>query len=318
MTPEEREQILSAQVIGRSSPVRQLREQIVRLACCEVNLLLQGESGTGKEVAARAVHRLSSRCDETFIGVNCAAIHESLLESELFGHVAGAFTGAGQATLGFLRAAEGGTILLDEVGDMSGPLQSKLLRVLEEKAVVPVGGTQPIPIDVRIIAATNRDLRKAVDEGSFRADLYYRLNVVCLSIPPLRDRREDIPLLAGYWSERTAKLLDMPVKDFSAEAMAAMTRYTWPGNIRQLGNAIQQAYVFGDGPIIESRDLPEELFGGHGDDEDDRGFPTLQQAVREHVEHALTLSEGVRSRAANMLAIDRKSLWRIMRRHRIS
>lgn len=317
MTPEEREQILSAQVIGRSPPVRQLREQIARLACCEVNLLLQGESGTGKEVAARAVHQLSPRCDETFIGVNCAAIHESLLESELFGHVAGAFTGAGQATLGFLRAAEGGTMLLDEVGDMSGPLQSKLLRVLEEKAVVPVGGTQPIPIDVRIIAATNRDLRKAVDEGSFRADLYYRLNVVCLSIPPLRDRKEDIPLLAGYWSERTAELLDMPVKDFSAEAMAAMMRYTWPGNIRQLGNAVQQAYVFGDGPIIEPRDLPEELFGSHGD-EDDRGFPTLQQAVREHVEHALTLSEGVRSRAANMLAIDRKSLWRIMRRHQIS
>ncbi|MCK4601844.1 MAG: sigma-54 factor interaction domain-containing protein, partial [Phycisphaerae bacterium] len=214
MEPEEHKRKLLEELVGQSECIKTLREQAARLAKCPLNLLLQGESGTGKELIANIVHRLSDRREGPFIGVNCAAIHESLLESELFGHEAGAFTGAEHATLGFLRAADGGTILLDEVGDMSESLQSKLLRVLEERAVVPVGGTKTVPIDVRIIAATNRDLGKAVDEGSFRADLYYRLNVVCLKIPPLRERRSDIPLLAKYISANTAKLLDVPVKKF--------------------------------------------------------------------------------------------------------
>lgn len=316
MEPGASEHILAAELIGQSQAMRDLREQIVRLADCEVNLLLQGESGTGKELAARAVHRLSGRCDGPFIGVNCAAIHESLLESELFGHVAGAFTGATTATLGFLRAAAGGTILLDEVGDMSEPLQSKLLRVLEERAVVPVGGTDGIAIDVRVVAATHRDLGQAVSVGEFRADLYYRINVVCLSIPPLRERSEDVPALAEHLSKQTAGLLGMPVKELSAEALDALGRYDWPGNIRQLGNAIQQAYVFGQGPVIRVRDLPAEVLGEAR--KSDPGFPTLQQAIREHVEQALARSGGVRSHAADMLDIDRKSLWRMMHRFHIS
>jgi len=316
METEERQRVLVADLVGRSPRVNELRRQIARLADHEVNLLLQGESGTGKELVARMVHRLSVRREGPFIGVNCAAIHESLLESELFGHEVGAFTGAEHATLGFLRAADGGTILLDEIGDMSGPLQSKLLRVLEERAVVPVGGTQPIPVNIRIIAATNRDLGKAVEEGNFRADLYYRINVVRLSILPLRDRREDIPLLAAHMSERTAKLLSMPARKFSPAAMDAMLRSDWPGNVRQLGNAIQRAYVLGDGAVIETGDLTEEV---HDKKLEPAGaFPTLRQVVREHVGHALEVSGGVRSRAASILAIDRKSLWRMMRRYEIA
>ena len=204
------------EMVGQSPCMRQLRERMARLARYDVNLLLQGESGTGKELVARTIHRQSQRAGRPFIGVNCAAIHESLLESELFGHEAGAFTGATHATLGFLRAAEGGTILLDEVGDMSESLQSKLLRVLEERAVVPVGGTQPVPIDLRVISATHRNLSQAVQEGSFRQDLYYRLNVVCLSIAPLRRRRGDIPLLVEHMLGRIAGALRVPVKKLSA------------------------------------------------------------------------------------------------------
>jgi len=310
----ERERILKSDLIGQSPRMEELREQVSRMADCGVNLLLQGESGTGKELVARTVHRLSKRRESPFIGVNCAAIHESLLESELFGHEPGAFTGAGRATLGFLRAADGGTILLDEVGDMSGPLQSKLLRVLEERAVVPVGGTQPVPVDIRVIAATHRNLRQAVDEGDFRADLYYRLNVVCLFIPPLRDRAGDIPILAEYLSAQTGDLLGMERKRFSHEAVDAMTRYPWPGNVRQLGNAIQRAYVLGHGDTIRAEDLPEEVLE-KAESASGEPFPTLEEAVRGHVEAALRHAGGVKTDAAGLLAVDRKSLWRMMRRY---
>ncbi|MHC4983923.1 MAG: sigma 54-interacting transcriptional regulator [Planctomycetota bacterium] len=188
---------LAEEVVGDSPCIQQLREQVANLAGYEVNVLLEGESGTGKELVARAVHKLSKRSGAPFIGVNCAAIHETLLESELFGHEAGAFTDARHGSPGLLRAADGGTVLLDEVADMSISLQSKLLRVLEERAVIPVGGTRQVPIDIRVISATHQDLHQAVHEGTFRRDLYYRLNVVRLLMPPLCERRSDIPLLAG-------------------------------------------------------------------------------------------------------------------------
>ena len=301
-------------LVGLSPCAVALRHQILRLADYDVNVLLEGESGTGKELIARIIHHCSPRRNGPFVGVNCAAIHESLLESELFGHKAGAFTGAKDATAGFLRAASGGTILLDEVGDMSESLQSKLLRVLEERTVIPVGGTEPEPIDVRVIAATNKDLAQAVRKGSFRRDLYYRLNVVRLYIEPLRQRREDIPALVEHILQQVANALSVPAKSVSPAAMAALTAHDWPGNVRELGNVIQRAYVLGSGPVIEAEDLPEEVFA-HMMELPHNTFPSLDETVRNHITLALGASGGVRAQAAEMLGISRKSLWRSMRRH---
>ena len=302
------------ELIGQSPCMRQLREQIAAIAASDVNLLLQGESGSGKEIVARTVHRLSGRRRGPFIGINCAAMHETLLESELFGHEAGAFTGAGQATVGFLRAAEGGTILLDEIGDMSSSLQAKLLRALEERAVVPVGGTRLIPVDIRIIAATHRDLAEAVEAGSFRQDLYYRLNVVCLSIPALRQRPDDVPLLADHMMRKMADVLQMPAREISPAAMAVLASYHWPGNVRELANVIQRGYVLGRGPVLRASDLPEQLLSGRRDD-GGTAFPTLQDVMYRHVGKALKLSQGARAQAAQLLGITRKRLWRMLRRH---
>ena len=300
-------------VVGESSCMQQLRQRIIALSACDVNLLLQGESGTGKELVSRTVHKSSNRSTGPFIGVNCAAIHESLLESELFGHEAGAFTGAGHSTLGFLRAGDGGTVLLDEIGDMSPSLQSKLLRVLEERAVVPVGGVEPVHIDVRVIAATHCDLAAAVRRGEFRQDLYYRVNVVRLRIPPLRERREDIPILAEHLLRQISGILGIPLKTISPATMEILLRHDWPGNIRELGNVIQRGYVLGTGAKIEPADLPEELLAGAPID-DIPIFPTLREATRIHVRRALEMSGGVRGTAARLLGVDRKSLWRMMNR----
>ena len=278
------------ELIGDSAPMRHLREQVRRLATCDVTVLLQGESGTGKEVVARAIHGASHRRDRPFIGVNCGAVNETILESELFGHQAGAFTGARHATLGFFRAADGGTLLLDEIGDMGESLQSSLLRVLEEQAVTPVGATQAIPIDVRVIAASHRDLAEAVRKGRFREDLYYRLNVICLSMAPLRQRREDIPPLVEYLLGRIADLLNLPAKGITESAMDALVGHNWPGNVRQLSNIIQRAYVLGHHPLINLNDLPTDLQAPGP--RPSAGFPPLQDAIRTHVERALELSGG--------------------------
>ncbi len=302
-------------LVGGSARMIELRRCVIRLASCEVPVLLHGESGTGKELVAGEIHRLSSRSDGPFVGVNCAAVHESLLESELFGHKTGAFTGASHDALGFLRSADGGTILLDEVGDMSVPLQSKLLRVLEQREVIPVGDTRGVPIDVRVIAATHRDLGQAVEEGSFRLDLYYRLNVVRLDLPPMREHPEDIPELVSMMLARIADVLDVPPKTVSPAAMQRLTCCRWPGNVRQLGNAIQRAYALGDGEAIEPEDLGEDVLSEH--DAPSEQFPSLEDAVAGHVRRALAVSGGIRTRAAGLLGIDRKSLWRMMRRYDI-
>ena len=317
MTRTSSDHALADEIIGASVGMQQLRRQVCLLAGSDVNLLLEGESGTGKELVARTVHRLSARRDSEFIGVNCAAVHETLLESELFGHEAGAYTGAQRATPGLLRAAEGGTILLDEIGDMSPPLQSKLLRVLEERQITPVGGTTPVPIDIRVIAATHHDLARAVAEGTFRGDLYYRLNVVRLAIPPLRDRPEDIPPLVEKLLARVAGALDFPPKRICPQAMQALQRYGWPGNVRQLGNAIQRAYVLTPGGMIRVEDLPEEVIGD-ATGPADRTFPCLSQVVGRHVAKALETAGGGRSRAARLLGVDRKTLRRMIQRHNLS
>jgi DNA-binding NtrC family response regulator len=304
------------ELVGRSLAMEELRQNACRLAGHDVNVLLQGETGTGKEITARFIHSSSQRCGAPFVGVNCAAIHESLLESELFGHEEGAFTGARHATLGFLRAAEGGTILLDEVGDMSPSLQSKLLRVLEERAVVPVGGTRAVLIDVRVISATHLDLAQAVQQGIFREDLYYRLNVVCLSIPPLRERLCDIPLLAEHMLGQIAADLQVPQKTLSCAALEVMMRYDWPGNVRELGNVIQRAYVLGRWPTVEVEDLPPKLRGHMAPTAS--SFPTLQETIGRHVQKALGLSGGVRKKTAQLLAVDPKTLRRLIARHNLT
>ena len=302
-------------LVGQSPCMERLRGQIVQVSSHDVNVLIQGESGTGKELVARNIHRLSRRHGGPFIGINCAAIHESLLESELFGHEAGAFTGARNASVGFLRAANGGTMFLDEVGDMSNALQSKLLRVLEERAVVPVGSTKSVPVDIRVIAATHRNLASAVAEGSFRTDLYYRLNVVGLFLSPLRERQDDIPVLAGHLLRVVGEVLKVPVKELSPAAREALKAYAWPGNVRELGNVIQRAYVLVPRPVIEPEDLPPEILTGGNTEA--MPFPTLRDAAAQHVEQALYLAGGSRTQAARMLGIDRKTLWRLIRRYKV-
>lgn len=303
-------------VVGTAPCMGRVRRRLRQLAVYDVSVLISGESGTGKELAARTIHSLSARRDGPFVGVNCAAIHESLQESELFGHEAGAFTGAGKSTLGVLRSADGGTILLDEVGDMSPSLQSKFLRVLEERAVIPVGGCKPVPVDVRVLSATHRDLEADVAAGGFREDLYYRLNVARVTMPPLRDRPEDIPELAEHLLARICDALAIPPKRFSPEAIETLTACDWPGNVRQLGNAVQRACVLSEGSVIRPRDLWDEpqppRGGGPG-----RVEP-LETVVAAHVGKALRVSGGVRTRAAEMLGVSRKTLYRMIDRYHLA
>jgi Nif-specific regulatory protein len=222
-------------------------------------VLLLGESGTGKELAARSIHRASPRARRPFVAINCATLSETLLESELFGHERGAFTGAVERKTGKLEAADSGTLFLDEIGELSPPLQAKLLRVLQEREFERLGSTRTIRVDVRVIAATNRDLETALREGGFREDLYYRLNVIRLTLPPLRDRREDVPLLASHFAARFSRKLGRQVAGFTPEARACLLRYPWPGNIRELANAVERALVLGEDDLIRPEDLPEAV-----------------------------------------------------------
>jgi len=247
-------------MIGESPVMRSIYEFVAKVAPSSATVLIQGESGTGKELVARAIYRNSPRAEQPFVAINCAALAESLLESELFGHEKGAFTGAVAQKKGKLELANGGTVFLDEIGEMSLGLQAKMLRVLQERELDRVGGTRPIPIDVRVIAATNRDLAQAVQNGTFREDLYYRINVVSVRTPALRERREDIPLLARYFAERSAANCKRRVTGISPAARACLTGYGWPGNVRELENAIERAVVLGSSEMVLPEDLPEHVF----------------------------------------------------------
>ena len=253
------EAVLGGGLIGESPAMRRVAERIARIAPTESTVLLRGESGTGKEVTARALHRASSRRRGPFVAVNCAALVETLLESELFGHERGAFTGATTAKQGRLEVADGGTLFLDEVGEMPPAQQAKLLRVLEDRTFTRVGGNRSIRVDVRIVAATNRDLEAAVAEGAFRRDLYYRVAVITLTLPPLRERGRDVLLLASHFAERTAAKVGRRVSGFSDAARARLVRYDWPGNVRELANAVEHAVVLGQDEVIRLGDLPESV-----------------------------------------------------------
>ena len=246
-------------MVGESAPMRAVYRFISRVAPTDSTVLITGESGTGKELVARAIHRNSTRAGKPFVAINCAALTETLLESELFGHERGAFTGAVAQKRGKLEVAEGGTVFLDEMGDLALTLQVKLLRVLQEREFERVGGTRPIHIDIRLIAATNRDLAENAKTGAFRQDLYYRLNVVSIEMPPLRERKDDIPLLASYFAARSVERTKRQVRGISPEARACLTNYDWPGNVRELENAIERAVVLGSSEFILPEDLPEAM-----------------------------------------------------------
>jgi len=246
-------------MVGESPRMREIYRLLRRVAATDSTVLLLGESGTGKELAAHAIHRASPRAERPFVAVNCATLSETLLESDLFGHEKGAFTGAVARKPGKVEVADSGTLFLDEVGEIPLPLQAKLLRFLQEREFERLGSTQPLRVDVRVIAATNRDLAQAIRAGGFREDLYYRLNVITLNLPPLRERREDIPLLASHFAARTSRRLGRPVAGFTPEARACLVRYDWPGNVRELANAIERAIVLGEDDLIRPEDLPEAV-----------------------------------------------------------
>ena len=309
----------------RSADMKHVFHIVQRAALRDVTVLIRGETGTGKELVARALHERSPRARGPFDAINCAAVPASLLESELFGHVRGAFTGATRDTPGFFRSAHKGTVFLDELGEMPLDLQAKLLRVLETRTVIPVGGREPIPVDVRVVAATHQSLRKAVADGRFRADLMYRLRVVPIFLPPLRQRPCDIGLLVDKRIEELNALGGRRIARVSPAALTALERYPWPGNVRELRNALEYAYVIGEGPVLEVRDLPAEIES-----------PTLELDVpqpvavqvssvvhsapvsalsgeTERIRQALERAGGHRERAAASLGLSRVTLWRRMK-----
>ena len=303
-------------LIGGESPkMREAIETAKKAAASKSTVLLLGESGTGKEVFARAIHEWSERKGEPFIAINCVGLSKELLESELFGYEKGAFTGAHQLKKGRIELAHGGTVFLDEVGDISAELQTKLLRFLQEREFERVGGTQSIAVDVRVIAATNRDLLSAMKDGRFREDLYYRLNVIPVSLPPLRERKEDIPILAKYFVRRFAKETKKTFTAITADAEAKLVCYRWPGNVRELANVIERVAVLSDGPEIAGEDLPPRIADTETNSAAD-GF-SYRQAVdsarADVIKRALAHTHGNRAAAARTLGLHKTHLLNLMK-----
>ncbi len=307
---------LEHSLIGESGPMREVYGFIAKVAPTGSTVLLLGESGTGKELAARALHQNSDRADRPFVAINCATLTETLLESELFGHEKGAFTGAVALKKGKLEAAEGGTLLLDEVAELAPLLQAKLLRVLQEREFERVGGTRPIKADLRIIAATNRDLEQAVHANQFRRDLFFRLNVVSLRLPPLRDRKEDIPLLASLFVSRYAGRCKRRVRGISPEARAFLMAYDWPGNVRELENAVERAVALGGSDVVLPEDLPESVLERPATSESTpagRYYDVLNQVKRDLIVAAVRQSGGNYTEAATQLGVHPNYLHRLVR-----
>jgi two-component system, NtrC family, response regulator PilR len=318
-------------IIGASTAIERLKDTIRTVASTQSTVLVYGESGTGKELVARAVHSCSPRATEPFVSINCGAFPETLLESELFGYVKGAFTGANQNKRGLFEVADGGTIFLDEIGEMNLSMQVKLLRVLQERCVRPVGGTAEVAIDVRVIAATNRDLEKQVAENGFREDLYYRLNVIPIVVPPLRERREDVPLLVNHFVKKYAKSAGRNIRQVSQESLEQLSGYEWPGNVRQLENTIERAVALEMGEVLRVQ-LPMErarakaAAAGVGADTlsvtADAVLPEgmdmekyVAQIERSLLKSALQQSNGVQTRAADVLRISYRSFRHLMKKY---
>ncbi|RAL20101.1 sigma-54-dependent Fis family transcriptional regulator [Lujinxingia litoralis] len=318
-------------MIGESAPMRELFGMIDRVARSPASVLITGESGTGKELVAGALHQRSERSERPFVAVNCAALPDSLLESELFGHVKGAFTDAREDKDGLFVRAHGGTLFLDEVGDLPLSLQPKLLRVLEERKVRPVGGSQEVEVDVRLVAATHRNLEERVKGGEFREDLYFRFNVIEMALPPLRDRGKDVLLLAQHFIERFARRSDKAIRGLSAEAGRALMQYGWPGNVRELRNYIERAVVLALQEEITPEDLPPRVRGAGSDGRASAdldlltwqailgldGLPSMEELEARYIAHVLGRTRGNKSKAAEILGMDRTTLYRRIERYEI-
>jgi len=306
---------LENSLIGDSPRMREVYQFLARVAPTDSTVLLSGESGTGKELAARAVHRNSSRATKPFVGINCAAIPESLLETELFGHEKGAFTGAVAQKKGRLEVADGGTVFLDEIGEITPALQVKLLRVLQEREFERVGGTRPIGVNIRLIAASNRNLEECVKNGTFRQDLFYRLNVVRLKMPPLRDRKEDIPMLARYFVEKHSAKCKVKPKVLSNETLSCLMHYDWPGNVRELENAIERALVLGYAEMIVPEDLPESLLESESTPSgaSARYHAAVKDLKKQLITKALEDAKGNYTEAARLLGVHPNYLHRLIR-----
>ena len=299
-------------ILGKSPPMRAIFELVHRVANSTANVLITGESGTGKEMVARAIHGSGPRAGKPFVAINCTAIPEGLLESELFGHAKGSFTGASAKKRGLFEEADGGTLFLDEIGDMSPPLQAKLLRVLQEKKIRPVGDNQLIDIDVRIVAATHKDLKEAIRDGRFREDLFYRLSVIPLAMPSLREREEDIPLLAEHFLRKYAAANGRAIKGFTKEAMAKLMRLRWDGNVRELENFVERVVVLASGAWIEATEVqgPEVEGVDHLFRASIRDFPTIAQLEERYIRVILDKTGGHKEKAAQILGINRRTLYR--------
>lgn len=315
-------------IIGESEKMQEIHSIIGRVAKTDASVLLYGETGTGKELLARSIHEKSPRRDKLFVPVNCAAIPTTLLESELFGHVKGAFTGAEVERTGRFEKADGGSIFFDEIGDMEPVLQAKILRVLQENEFEKLGSAETIDIDLRVIAATNRDLKQMIREKSFREDLYYRLNVVSILVPPLREREQDIPLLAEHFVNKYSREWGKEVSPPSDEALKALTAYQWPGNVREMENVIERAVALNSSGKIDLEDLPPEIIGGRPEvakrarEPEEKFQLGLEGAVisleKDMIERALQQSSGVKAKAAKLLGISERNLWYKLKKHKIA
>jgi DNA-binding NtrC family response regulator len=309
-------------IIGRSEAIQALRKKIEKISSCSVDVLISGESGTGKEITARAIHYLSRRAGKPFVPVNCGAIPESLFENELFGHVKGAFTDAGLPQTGLVKEAEQGTLFLDEIGATSPYVQVKLLRLLQNREYRPLGDFRRRKADIRVIAATNRDLQDLLDEGAFRKDLFYRLNVVSIHMPPLRARREDIPVLVEHFTKRYAREYDKPTKGFTKDAIRCLVSYSWPGNIRELEHKVQQAIVMSESPVIGVGDI--QLAPGQSESEGQtfERFNVAKKRVvdsfaRTYLAQLLQEHCGDVAGASRRAGTSRTGLWNLLKKHGI-
>lgn len=300
------------ELLGSSKAMRDLRKNVENCAGYDVSVVLIGETGTGKELAARSIHRRGARAEAPFVPVNCGAIPRELVESQLFGHVKGAFTSAVSERKGRFRQADGGTLFLDEVSTLPAEAQVKLLRALAEQVIEPVGSDKPVPVDVRVIAASNEDLAELIEKGTFREDLYYRLKVVQIDLPPLRDRKQDIPTLTDYFLARANHAHGAHALGLAPRAKVALQEYHWPGNVRELENAVEHALVMSEGPLIDYEDLPPEITDTY-----DSRLTEGEMEEPERLREALRTAEGNRSLAAELLDMHRTTLWRKMREHGI-
>lgn len=299
-------------LISKNPKMKSLFDLIDKVAGTASTVLIIGETGSGKELVARSIHTKSPRKDQPFIAINCAALSETLLESELFGHERGAFTGAFSRKHGLFEVADGGTIFLDEIVEMSPMVQTKLLRVLETKSFRRVGGNEPVKVDVRLLAASQDELRNEVVKGTFRNDLYYRLCTITVNIPPLRERKGDIPDLVEHFLDKLAKAHDRARANISAEVLDILSGYDWPGNVRELENVVERAFVLSANGVINVDDLPAK-FRAMERIRTIEGLPSLEEIKKKHVLNVLKTVEGNKTRAAQILGVDRKTLYRMMR-----